>query len=527
MTRSDMKKVGIASAIMMFSVLLSRVIGLFREMTVAYIGGVKAEVDAYQVAFIIPEILNHILASGFLSVTFIPIFSRYLILDQEEEGWKVFSIIFNCFALLMVMLVATAMIFTPDLLSLLAPGLKDMALKQSAVKMTRIIMPAQFFFFTGGLLMAVQFAKGKFTIPAFAPLIYNAGIISGGICLGPRVGMAGFAWGVLGGAFLGSFALQYWGARKVGITYHLICDFFHPEFKKYIFLTIPLMLGLTMTFSTEIFMKFFGSFLPRGSIAGLNYGIRIMFIVVGVFGQAVGVASFPFFARLAAENKLPEMNQMMNRTLRALALVIPISVLFMVLRHEIVLILFQRGKFDPAATELTSRILMCLMFGTFAFCVQTIVARGFYAVQNTILPAIFGSLAVLLSIPLYVYGMKFFGASGVALAVSLSATLQALLLYGIWNKKSDNRESKTVYYFLFKIILATLPIGLFLEGMKRFIFAGIETSAFSGSLIMAVVISALFIVLFAGVGQVLRIEEIKSMHQRLLSYAKGKLRFFK
>jgi putative peptidoglycan lipid II flippase len=364
--------------------------------------------------------------------------------------------------------------------------------------------------------MAVQFAKERFAIPALAPLIYNTGIIFGGIYLGPKIGMAGFAWGVLAGAFLGSFVLQYWGAKKVGMTYYLTFDFFHPDFKKYILLTIPLMLGLTMTFSTEIFMRFFGSFLPGGSIAGLNYGLRVTFIVVGIFGQAVGVASFPFFARLAAENKISEMNRMINRTLRALGLVIPVSVLFIVLRHEIILMLFQRGKFDAAATELTSRILMYLLFGTFAFCAQTIVVRGFYAVQNTLLPAIFGSLAVLLSIPLYIYGMIFFGAPGVALAVSLSVTLQAVVLYGIWNKKSDNRESRAVYRFLGKITLLSLPIGFFLEGVKRFLFAGVETSTFSGSLIMTIATGAFFVLLFAAAGKVLRIEEITGMLDRII-----------
>ena len=344
MTESLSKKVGIASLIMMTSVFLSRVIGLFREMVIAHIGGARAPVDAYQIAFVIPEILNHIVASGFMSVTFIPIFSRYLAGDREEEGWKVFSVILNCFGCFLVLLILFAVAFTPELIALIAPGLSNPDTIALAVRMTRIILPAQLFFFVGGLLMAVQFSKESFFIPALAPLLYNLGIISGGILLGPWLGMEGFAWGVLIGALVGNLIVQFFGVRKAGLKYFFIFDLFHPDFRKYLILTLPLMVGLTMTFSTEFFLRLFGSYLPQGSIAILNFGLRIMLILVGLFGQAVGTASFPFLARLVVENRLNEMNRLLNQTLRFLALVIPFSILLMVLRSEVVRMIFQRGK---------------------------------------------------------------------------------------------------------------------------------------------------------------------------------------
>ena len=178
---SNYKKIGWASLIMMISVFSSRVIGLVREMCIAYVGGAGGSVDAYQVAFIIPEILNHVVASGFLSVTFIPIFSSYLTDGKEAEGWRIFSIIFNTFGAFLLILIAVAFYFSPTLVTWLAPGLTNPLHFNQAVKMTRIIMPAQFFFFSGGLFMAVQFTKEKFFLPALAPLIYNIGIIGGGI----------------------------------------------------------------------------------------------------------------------------------------------------------------------------------------------------------------------------------------------------------------------------------------------------------------------------------------------------------
>jgi len=405
--------------------------------------------------------------------------------------------------------------FAPVLVSMIAPGIKNSATRTDAIYMTRIILPAQFFFFTGGMMSAVQFAKEKFSIPALAPLIYNAGIIAGGIILHKRFGMAGFSWGVLAGSFVGNFVVQLWGARRVGMKFFILFDFNHPDLKKYILLTLPLMLGLTMTFSTEFFFKFFGSFLPEGNISALNYSFRTMLIFVGFFGQAVGVASFPFMARLAAENKIAEMNQLLNNILRYLALVIPFSILFMVLRHEVILILFQRGRFDASVTALTSEVLIFMMVGAFAFAAQTVVFRGFFAIQNTLFPAIYGSIAVVLSLPLYYFGMQKMGAQGVALAVSMSAVIQVLLLYIIWNRKSNNTQSHVVYLFILKIILLSATMGVCLEWFRKTALSDINVMTLSGSFLVCLITGTLFLVLFLAAGQILGISEISELLNRI------------
>ncbi len=517
MSASVYKKVGIASAIMMASVFLSRAAGLLREMVIAYVGGARGEVDAYQIAFVIPEILNHILASGFLSVTFIPIFSKYLAQDREAEGWRVFSIIMTCFGSLMAAMIAFAFLFSPTLISWLAPGLDDPALIQSAVKMTRIILPAQFFFFAGGLLMAVQFAREKFFIPALAPLFYNAGIILGGLLLGPWLHMEGFAWGVLAGACIGNFIIQVWGASKAGMRFYFSFQFTHPDLRKYIFLTLPLMFGLTMTFSTEIFFKFFGSFLPEGSIASLNYGLRVMMMLVAFFGQAVGVASFPFMAKMAAENRVEEMNQLINAALRYLALVIPFSILIMVLRQEVVMILFQRGRFDTVATQMTSQILVFLMTGAAAFGAQTVVVRGYYAMQDTLFPTLYATAAVMASIPIYFFGMRYMGANGVALAVSLSAIFQVSLLYAIWNQRTLNARSAQVYFFFAKMTLLSIPLGVILEWIRCRIYAILPAPGFWGNLISCVIIGLLFLCMMLLCSRWFQIREISDIVERLMA----------
>lgn len=510
------KKVGIASLIMMTSVFLSRVIGLFREIVIAYAAGASADVDAYQVAFVIPEILNHIVASGFLSVTFIPIFSAYLIQGKEEKGWKILSIILNSFGGFLIILIIISMVFANKFVSIIAPGLQDPATINAAVRMTRIIMPAQFFFFTGGLFMAVQFSKEKFFIPAMAPLIYNLGIIIFGIIFADSLGMEGFSWGVLFGAFTGNFLLQYYGAVKVGMKLYPVIDFLNKDLWKYIGLTIPLMIGLTMTFSTEFFLKFFGSFLPSGSIASLNYGLRIMLILVGFFGQAVGVASFPFMAGLAAKKEFNKMNRLLNTTLKYLMLVIPFSVLMMVLRHEIVFMLFQRGKFNEAATSQTAGILLFLLTGAFAFTAQTVVVRGYYAVQNTLFPAVFGTIAVLLSLPAYYFAMNIMGVTGIAIILSLSAFFQVLLLFIIWNKKHNNLHGKSVYTFAIKIISISIVTGIILEMFKTNCLGFLNAQTFIGCFTIFIIIFSIFIGILLLIAYLFKISEISEVLTNLL-----------
>lgn len=521
---TTLKKLGFASFIMMASVFSSRIIGLVREMTIAFAGGAGGDVDAYQIAFIIPEILNHVVASGFLSVTFIPIFASYLANGNEDEGWRVFSIIFTTFGMLLLVFIAVAFYFSPELVRLFAPGFKDPRLFNSAVRMTRIIMPAQFFFFAGGMFMAVQFAKERFFIPALAPLLYNLGIIAGGLILssksgrllfGVNFGIEGFAWGVVAGAFAGNCALQYIGAKKAGMKFYPIIDLKHPEFLKYILLTIPLMAGFSMTFSTEIFLKYFGSFLSDGSIAALNYALRIMFILVGIFGQAVGVASYPFMAKLASLGKIDELNDLLNSTLKYLLLVIPISTLFMVLRHEIVFLLFQRGRFDPDATRITSEVLPFIMAGTFAFAAQTVVVRGYYAIQNTWFPALFGTIAVFASLPLFYIFMKWLGTPGVGLGLSISAFMNSGLLFILWNKKSGNRAAGTVYLFLIKMVLLSSGVGLLLWKITALLQNFFNNSTIFGALAISTITGVIFTVIFIASGMLFKIEEISSFMAKL------------
>jgi putative peptidoglycan lipid II flippase len=271
----------------------------------------------------------------------------------------------------------------------------------------------------------------------------------------------------------------------------------------------------------EIFIKFFGSYLPPGSIADLEYSLRTVLLLVAFFGQALGVASYPFMARLVAENKLAEMNQLLNDTLRYLSLVIPFSVLIMVLRNEVILMLFQRGKFDAAATGQASVVLIFFLIGAFAFAANTIVPRAYYAMQDTLFPAIYATVAVILSIPLYLAGLNILGARGIALAVSLSAMLQVYLLYALWNKRTKNKASRAVYVTYLKMFFLSVLLGIFMTGFKLKALGGIDSATFSGSLGVAVITGIVFMGALVLGGYIFRIKEIREVIDRFLAKLRG------
>lgn len=495
--------------IMMASVFLSKIIGLVREAVIAGFKGVGGAVDNYLIAFTLPEILNHLVVSGFLSITFIPIFSKYLVQNREEEGWQIFSTILTCFGIILLALIFLGETCTLSLLHLFAPGKTLPEEIAPILKMTRIILPAQLFFFLGGLFMAVQFAKERFFIPAMSGLIYNIGIIAGGLILGPSLGMEGFSWGVLGGALVGNFLLQMIGAKKVGMRFSLSLDFRHPDLRKYFLLTIPLMVGLTPNFSIEFLFRFFGSFLPAGDISSINYALRIMFVVVGLFGQAVATAFFPFMTRLVTETNMEEANRLLNRTLRYLSLTLAVAVLVMVLRSEIVAVIYQRGAFDPKATALTARVLLFLMPTSVAMVAFALVVRGYYATQDTLFPAVFSTVAVLLALPFYYFGMHTAGPKGIALAMSLSTTFQALLLFIVWNRRTKNTGSRQVYFSFLKMAILGAGIGIFLEWIRRLLEGASQPTGMLQNLGMIACMCAIWLGLLVITGTLFRLEEIR------------------
>lgn len=463
------KTITIATAIMMGSVFLSRVTGLLREQVIAHFGGTGVGIDSYVSAFLIPEMLNHFLAGGFLSVTFIPIFQRYIIKEDRDKAWRSFSNLMCIGTLFFMVLIPLSMIFTPEILNL--TGIKADGRPQyfsTTVRLTRIVLPAQLFFYWGAFFSAVQMAEKRFFIPALAPLCYNGGIILGGIILGPYIGIDGFAWGSLFGAFVANMLVQLPGATKIGLKFQPRFDFRDPDLVEYIKKSIPLILGLSMTFSNEIFFRYFSASLSEGTVSSVNYALRVMMMVVAMFGQASGAAFFPFLSKLALEKKFDAMNDILNSVLTRIAvLLIPISGIMIVLSRQIIAIIYQRGYFNYQSTVHTASIFSVYLIGAFGFSASMIISRPFYAMQNTMLPMIINTLIAILSIPLYMIFSRNMGGPGIAFATILAVTTQFIVLYTIWSLRYARWRNVTNLIFTLGKILLISSLGCVMGYLLR------------------------------------------------------------
>jgi len=182
-------------AVVGVSVFLSRVLGFFREWAIAHQVGATGVTDAYYAAFTIPDILNYLLAGGALSITFIPVFLEYFATERKEEAWAVFSTVLTVMTAALLVLLVIAEIYAETFTAWIAPGF-GLEQRETVTYLTRIMLPAQAFFFLGGVLSAVQYAQGRFLVPSLAPLIYNGLIIAAGMLLARRIGIQAFSWGV-------------------------------------------------------------------------------------------------------------------------------------------------------------------------------------------------------------------------------------------------------------------------------------------------------------------------------------------
>ena len=529
---SDLKinrAMGQATLIMIGSVLLSRVMGFVREMVIASTIGANAKTDVYFAAFTLPDFLNHLLAGGALSIAFIPVFMRYLAKGDEAEGWRVFSTVITAITTIALPLIFAGMLLAPQLVPLIAPGFDAAKVAQTA-HLVRIIFPAQFFFLIGGVLMSTQYAKGRFLIPALAPIVYNLGIILGGLILGPYYGMEGFAWGVLFGAVAGNFLIQLIGSIRSGMVFKPNLRLRHPGFKEFILLSIPIMFGFSLVLVDEWIIKAFASSLVPASISWLNYGRVIMRIPMAVFGQASGVASFPFLSRLAAEGDLPGMAQAMTESIRrVLFMIVPAAALTIAASKEIVFLLFGRGKFSIADSEATASTVFLFGFGITAWGIYAIISRTFYAMRDTLTPTLVGTLFTALGIPLAWLLVGPMEHNGLALASSISITLFTLSLYYLLMRRLRQKggqeavdAARGIGSALLRILLAAGLSCIAAWGVLRMLDNLLAWTSFTGSLLRLIIATVVLLLIYVLASKLLKIEEMDALWSRVKAKVKSK-----
>lgn len=449
-----------STGIVMGTILLSRILGFVREWMVAHQMGSSALTDSYYAAFTLPDFLNNLVAAGALGLVFVPVFTKYLSEDREDEAWHVFSTVITVMTLALGILILVCEILAPQLVRLIAPGFQP-AEQSEAVFLTRIMLPAQLFFYLGSVMGAAQNAKTRFLIPALAAIVYNLGIILGGWLLSPRIGVTGFAIGMLVGTFCGFFALQSVAIWRMGARFRPNLDLRHPGFRLFVKLTIPLMLALSIEFTDNWMIRWFGSFLEPASITRLTFARTLMLMPLSTITYAIGVASFPFLTQMHSEGKFNELNRILDATLKGLVLcLVPVSALTVVLSKPLIYLVFSHTRLRQSDLLATSLALSLFSLGMFARGAQNLISRGFNATHDTVTPAITGTVFTFLCLPIYWYSSQQWGFMGLAAASSFSIVIYAGFLFVLLIRRTRNRHASEVVVCFLKVLFSSVVVAV-------------------------------------------------------------------
>lgn len=468
---ADKAQIARAAGLVMALFIVSRVLGLLREMVISNQFGTGGELDAYLAAFRLPDILFQIVAGGALASAFIPTFSAHLARLDDRGAWRLASAIINLVLILTSALAVLAALLAPWLVStIIAPGF-DAPRQALTVDLMRLMLITPVIFGVSGVIMGILNAQQHFLLPALAPILYNLGIILGALMLAPGMGVMGLAVGVVAGA-LGHLLIQIPGLVRYGLRYTPALGLRDPSVREVGRLMLPRVVGLAAVQINFLVNTILASGLVAGSLAAINFAWLLMLLPQGVFAQSIATAAFPTFSTQAAKGQVAEMRSTLAATLRAiLYLALPAAVGLVVLSRPLVQLVFERGAFTETSTEMVSWALAFFALGLPAHAVVEIVVRAFYAMHDTKTPVMVGIGSMVLNVILSLVFIQLFRAlgwmehGGLALSNSLATTLEMAVLLYLIRQRLAGLEGRRMLASLARIGLASLLMGIVAAGL--------------------------------------------------------------
>jgi putative peptidoglycan lipid II flippase len=470
------KSISSASLILAISYMLSALLGLLRDRLLAGTFGAGSELDVYYSAFTVPDFVALILIFGAIAAAVIPMFSSYMI-KSKEDAFKYVNTLLNVFLGFLIIICLILMFFAPQIISITAPGFSGDK-KELAVALMRIMFLSPILLGASNLISGILHVFHRFFATALAPLLYNVGIIIGILFFVPYMGITGLAWGVVFGGFL-HLLIQLPSFFFSGFRYKLDFNFMDPGVIKTIKLMIPRSLGLGAGQLNTIATTAIASTLMAGSIAVFNLANNLSSIFVSAIAVSVSTAAFPSMSMTFLNEEREEFLRKFSSIFRQiLFLTIPISLLLLILRAQIVRVILGIGKFGWEDTRLVSACLGILALNLVAQAFILFLSKTFYAAHNTKIPAIISittvGINILLSL-LFVWLIKFsagfylflqdffrlgsvanVGVIGLALAYTITAILEAGILFYMFCKKFPNLKLKEISDSVYKILIASL-----------------------------------------------------------------------
>ena len=496
--------------------IISRLLGLIRDRLLASTFGASDILDTYYAAFRVPDLIFNILVLGALSSAFIPIFLKYWKSGESEESkkeaWLITNSILNILMVILILLGIIFFIFAPQVISLITPGFSPEKQMETA-NLTRIMLFSIFLFGISNIFSSVLNSFRKFLSYAIAPIMYNLGIVIGIIFLYPSFGIQGLAWGVVLGAFL-HMLIQLPATLKTGYRYQWIFNWRHEGVKKMAKLILPRTFGLAIAQINQLVITIVASTLMAGSIAVFSLANNLQSFPINVFGVSLAIAAFPLMSSAFAEENKEKFVIHFSVTLRrVLFLIIPASVLILLLRAQIVRVILGSGAFDWQDTYLTAQTLGFFALSLFAQSLIPMLARSFYAHQDTKTPVKISVFSLIINIIGSVILGQTMGVTGLALSFSISNIINMVLLVCALRSKIGYLDDKKIIKSAGKIILASAVMGLVVWSVKKFIVLGVDMHTFVGVFLQGLVAGSIGILVYLIIALIFRFDEVSIIFQ--------------
>ena len=425
--------------------MLSRVLGLVRDMVLLNVFGAGKDFDTFVVAFRIPNFFRRLFAEGAFSQAFIPILTEYKTTKLHAEVQILISRVFGCLLSVMTGLTLFCMIIAPAILYVYAPGFHDDSAKfELAVNLFRLTIPYLMFMSLTAFASSILNSYGSFSTPAFAPVLLNVAMIAGALWLTPFMAepIMALGWAVVVAGIL-QLALQIPELWRKKLLIPPKIDFKHEGVERILKLMLPALFGVSVTQINLLLNTIWASFMQDGSVSWLYSAERMTELPLGLIGVAIGTVILPSLSARKAEDNQEKFKAMLDWAARVIVMVgVPASIALFMLSTPIIQALFQHGAFDLRDTQMTALALQCMSGGVLAFMLIKVFAPGFYAIQDTKTPVRVGLMAVAANAIINVVLIGLFRYMGweeqhmaLAIASSGSALVNAGMLYFYLHKR--------------------------------------------------------------------------------------------
>lgn len=418
---------------------ISRVLGFMRDMLIAHIFGVGASIDAFYVAFRIPNFMRGLFAEGAFAQAFVPVLSEYRQQRSFEEVKQFIARMQASLGLVLLGVVILAIVFTPGLTTLFAPGFAHGSERfELTTHMLRITFPYLMLISLTAFYGSVLNSYGLFGVPSFTPVLLNLIMIIAAVWMSPHFAepVVGLAWGVLiAGIVQFLFQLPFLKLHDLFVWPKL---FWRDEgVRRVIKLLVPALFGVSVAQISLLIDTLFASFLPVGSITWLYYSDRLTYFPLGIFGVALATVVLPHLSRKHADRSVEQYSATLDWALRCVLLIaVPAGIGLFMLAAPLFSSLFQSGKFKLHDVVMAARSLEAYAFGLPAFMLVKVLASGYYSRQDIKGPVKIAVIALIVNMILNFILIWPLAHAGLALATSLSSSVNAFLLfYGLRKKK--------------------------------------------------------------------------------------------